>query len=99
MVGRVEQQPIVAERVENRCGLRGRLGRELADRLLRLGKLVGEEFRQRVVERVGARGRREQQTREERENAQRERDYAAANGLRARLSGIDKEARDRIAGA
>ncbi len=56
VIGRVEQETIVAERVQDRGGLRRRFGREFADRLLGLGKLVVEKFRQRVVERVGARG-------------------------------------------
>ena len=54
MIGGIDQQAIVAERLQNGCGLRRRLGRQLADRGLRLRKFVVEKLRQRVVDGVGA---------------------------------------------
>ena len=54
----VEQQTIVAERLQDRRGLRRRLRRQFGDRLLGLRKLVVEELGERVVERVGPGGRR-----------------------------------------
>ena len=54
MIGGIDQQPVVAERVQDRRRLRRRLGGQFADRLLALRKLVVEESGQRVVERVGA---------------------------------------------
>ena len=72
VIGGVDQKPIVAERFQDRGGLRRRLGREFADRRLGLGKLVVEKPRQRIVERVGARGAGEEEACEEREGAQRE---------------------------
>ena len=55
MIGRVDQQAVVAESLEDRRGLGRRGGGELTDRLLGIGKLVGEEQRQRIVEAVGPR--------------------------------------------
>ncbi len=52
MIGGVEQKTIVAEGVQYRGGLRWRLRRQLADRLLGLRKFVVEKSRQGVVERV-----------------------------------------------
>src|SRR5208337_1930469 len=58
-------------------GLRRRLGRQFADRLLALGKLVVEKPSQRVVERVSARGGAEQHGGEQRQHAEREAKCAA----------------------
>ena len=62
MIGGIDEEAIVAERVQNRGRLRRRLGSQFADRLLALGKLVSEESSQGVVERIGAsrRGRGQQ---------------------------------------
>ena len=80
VIGGVDQQPIVAERIQDRRGLRWGLGGELADRLLALGKLVVEKLRQRVVERVGAGDSGDDETRKEREDAQREREGVRSSG-------------------
>ena len=58
MIGGIDHEAIVAERVQNGGRLRRRLGGQFADRGCGLGKLVVEEPRQRVVDRVGARGAR-----------------------------------------
>ena len=63
MIGRIDQQAIVAERVQNGRGLRRRLGRQFADRRLGLRKFVVEELGQRVVDGVGASGGREHEQR------------------------------------
>ena len=60
MIGGVDQQAAVAERVEDRRGVGGAAHGEFADRLGGLRKLVLLEPRQRVVERVRA-GRRSAQ--------------------------------------
>ncbi len=61
MIGGIDHEAIVAERVQNGRGLRRRLGGEFADRLLALRELVVEELGQRVVDSVGpGRDRREQ---------------------------------------
>ena len=79
VIGGVDQKPIVAERFEDRGGLRRRLGREFADRRLGLGKLVVEKPRQRIVERVGARGAGEDEACKERKDAQRDSEPIIAN--------------------
>ena len=56
VIGGIDEQPIVAERLQNGCGLRRRLGGQFADRGCGLRKLVVEELRQRVVDGVGAGG-------------------------------------------
>ena len=53
MIGGVDEQAVVPKRVQNRRRLRGRLGRQFADRGLCLWEFVGEKLRQRVVDRVG----------------------------------------------
>jgi hypothetical protein len=55
MRDRIDQQAIVAERLEDRRRIRGPARREFADRLFGARELVVEELRQGVVERVGAR--------------------------------------------
>ncbi len=55
MRDRIDQQAIVAERLEDRRRIRRPARREFADRLFGARELVVEELRQRVVERVGAR--------------------------------------------
>src|SRR5208337_5293102 len=64
-VGGIDHEAIVAKRVQDRGGLRRRLGGQFADRFLALGKLVDEKLRQRVVESVGARGGGEEQAGEQ----------------------------------
>ena len=59
MIGGIDHEAIVAERLQNGGGLRRRLGRQLSDRGCGLGKLVVEELRERVVDGVGASGGRE----------------------------------------
>ena len=56
MIGGIDHEAIVAERLQNGCGLRRRLGGQFADRGGGLRKLVVEELRQRVVDGVGAGG-------------------------------------------
>ena len=87
MIGGIDHETIVAERVQDRGGLRRRFGRQFADRLLALGKLVVEKFGQRVVERVSARGGGEQEAGEEREHAQREESARLRAPLRYRRRG------------
>ena len=70
MIGGIDQQAIVAERLQNCCGLRRRLGRQFADRSLGLRKFVVEKFRQCVVDRVGAGGGREREQRQDAERTQ-----------------------------
>jgi hypothetical protein len=95
VIGRIDQQPIVSERVED-CGpLRRRLGREFADRLLGLGKLVVEKPRQGVVERVSARGAGKSQTREEGEGAEKPTERRAAMQPRAPQSEISYDSGER----
>ena len=53
-IGWINEKAIVGQRFENGRGLRRRLGGQLSDRGCGLGKLVVEEFRQRVVDGVGA---------------------------------------------
>ncbi len=61
VIGGINEQAVVAERVQNGRGLRRRLGGQLDDRGRGLGELVGEELRQRVVDGVGAGGARRHQ--------------------------------------
>ena len=82
MISGVEQQSVVAQSFENLCRLRRRLGGQLADRFLALRELVGEEAGERIVERIGARGDGEQEAREEREHAKRERRSSIAIGAK-----------------
>ena len=86
MVGGIDQQAVVAERIQNRRRLRGRFGRQFADCGLSLRELVGEELGQRVVERIGAsRGRRQQRARRRRARGGRlERDAIGSNRGRHR---------------
>ncbi len=80
MIGRIDQQAVVAERVENRRSLRRRGGGQLIDRLQSIGKLVGEKQRQRIVEAIGPRRAGTSEAAEEGENDERERERASANG-------------------
>ncbi len=66
MIGGVEQQAIIAERIQYRGGLRRRLGGQFTDRFLALRKLVGEKAGQGVIERVRLCRRRERQQGDER---------------------------------
>ena len=70
MIGGIDHEAIVAERLQNGRGLRRRLGRQFADRGRGLGKLVVEELRQRVVDGVGAGGGRERHEGEDTDRAQ-----------------------------
>ena len=56
MIGGIDQQAVVAERLQNGGGLGRRLGRQFADRSLGLREFVVEKLCQRVVDRVGAGG-------------------------------------------
>ena len=85
MVGGIDQQAIVAERLENRRGLRRRLGRQFGDRLLGLRKFVVEKLRQRVVERVGAGDGRK---REQGQNAERAQPKAAREIMSGATTGV-----------
>src|SRR5208282_1642757 len=69
MIGRIDQQAIVAERLQNGCGLWRRLGSQLADCRRGLRKFVVEKFRQRVVNGVGAGGACEREQRQDAERA------------------------------
>ena len=82
MISGVEQQSVVAQSFGNLCRLRRRLGGQLADRFLALRELVGEEAGERIVEQIGARGDGEQEAREEREHAERERRSSIAIGAK-----------------
>ena len=80
VIGRVDQQAVVAESVEDRRSLGRRGGGELIDRLQGIGKLVGEEQRQRIVEAVGPRRAGKSEAAEEGENDERDRERALADG-------------------
>ena len=54
MVDGIDQPAIVAERFQDCCRLRRRLGGQFTDRVLGPGEFVIEKFGQRVVERIGA---------------------------------------------
>ncbi len=56
MVGGIDQEPIVAERVQNSRSLWRGLSGQLGDRRCGLGKLVVQKLGQRVVDGVGAGG-------------------------------------------
>ena len=55
MGDRIDQQAVVAERVEDRRRVGGAGRRKRIDALFGAGEFVVEEFRQRVVDGVGAR--------------------------------------------
>ena len=92
MIGGIDQQAIVAERLQNGRGLRRRLGRQLADRSLGLREFVVEKLRQRVVDRVGAGGGREREqragrrAREERGEQRRARNHERRDDRRSTTS-------------
>ena len=70
MIGGIDEQSVVAERVQNGRGLRRRLGRQFADRGLRLREFVFEKLRQRVVDRVGASSACDDEKREDADRAE-----------------------------
>ena len=91
MIGGIDQQAIVAKRLQNGRGLRRRFGRQFADRGLRLREFVVEKLRQRVVDSVGAGSACEH---EKRENAERAED-AQTEAAREVLSGETRGVRRR----
>ena len=56
MGDRIDQQPVVAKRIENRRRIGGAGGGESGYALFGAGELVVKELRQRVIDRIGARG-------------------------------------------
>ena len=66
MGGRIDHKTVVFQSAEDRLRLGRRLRGQRGDRLFRLRKLVFEEERERVVERVGARDERDDETRDRR---------------------------------
>ena len=88
MIGGIDQQAIVAERLENGRGLRRRLGRQLADRRRGLRKFVVEKLGQRVVDGVGAGRGREHEQRENPERANRAEMSAASETKSGEMTGV-----------
>ncbi len=80
MRARIVEQPVLAQRLEDRRALRRRLGGEFADRLFAVRELVGGESRERVVEGVRARRTGKGEAAKEGEDRERERGHALTNG-------------------